>query len=120
MNERYEGQCHCGAIKFSFEGKTIDAGLRCNCSICARKGALMSTQVIPEEDIKLNIKDDESLGLYQFGEATAKHYFCLHCGIYTHHETARFPDAYRVNLGCIDSVNTFELSASVFDGKHLL
>lgn len=119
MKRIYEGQCHCGAIHFRFEGEEIKEGIRCNCSICARKGALMSAQVIPEEELTIRAKDD-ALGLYQFGSGTAKHYFCRNCGIYTHHETARFPDAYRVNLGCIDELETLDIPYNLFDGKNLL
>ena len=119
MTEKYQGSCHCGAINFSYQGEKIDKGLRCNCSICKRKGAMMSTEVIPIE--KLNIDAEEgALGLYQFGAKTAKHFFCRHCGIYPFHETARAPGHYRVNLGCIDAVDAFALEADVFDGKNLL
>ena len=47
MTQHYEGSCHCGAIKFSYDGEEITAGLRCTCSICTRKGAMMSTEAIP-------------------------------------------------------------------------
>jgi len=119
MSENYQGSCHCGAIEFSYEGEKIEKGLRCNCSICSRKGAMMSTEMIPEE--KLHIKaDKDTLGLYQFGQKTAKHFFCNRCGIYPFHETARAPGHYRVNLGCIEGIDTFALQADVFDGKHKL
>jgi hypothetical protein len=48
MSEYYQGKCHCGAVGFSFEGEKIEKGLRCNCSICTRKGAMMSPQAIPK------------------------------------------------------------------------
>ena len=60
----------------------------------------------------------EFIGLYQFDSKVAKHYFCKRCGIYTHHETARYPGKYRVNLGCIDEVDTFTLEYDVFDGRN--
>lgn len=119
MTVHYEGSCHCGAIKFSYDGEKIDRGLRCNCSMCARKGAIMSTEVIAGDNLKITA-DDDAIGLYQFGAKTAKHYFCRNCGIYTHHETARFPGHYRVNLGCIDGLESTQLEADLFDGKHLL
>lgn len=72
-------------------------------------------------DNVLNVKYEKgALGLYQFGAKTAKHYFCRNCGIYTHHETARFPGHYRVNLGCIEGMDTTQLDADLFDGKQLL
>ena len=116
---QYQGSCHCGAIKFSFESGPIAKGLRCNCSMCSRKGAMMSPDVIAPDKFVIDAQQD-MLGLYQFGAGTAKHYFCKGCGIYTFHVTARVPDHYRVNLGCVEGVDPFALEAEVFDGKHLL
>lgn len=116
---QYQGSCHCGAVKFSFESDPITKGLRCNCSLCSRKGAMMSPEVIAPDKIIIDAQQD-MLGLYQFGARTAKHYFCKSCGIYTFHVTARVPDHYRVNLGCVEGVDHFALEAEVFDGKHLL
>ena len=115
----YHGSCHCGAIRFSFESEPITKGIRCNCSICARKGAMMTPFVIAPDKFVINAEEG-ALGLYQFGTKTAKHYFCTRCGIYPFHETSRIPDHFRVNLGCIDGVDPFSLDADVFDGKHLL
>lgn len=115
----YTGSCHCGAVRFSFESEEITKGLRCNCSMCARKGAMMLADPVPEAQLTIEAEDG-ALGLYQFGVRTARHYFCRHCGIYPFHETARKAGYYRVNLGCVDGVDTFLLPADVFDGKHLL
>ncbi|OQX31232.1 MAG: aldehyde-activating protein [Candidatus Sedimenticola endophacoides] len=115
----YQGSCHCGAVRFAYEGETIERGLRCNCSICARKGAMMSSEIIPPERLHIEAREG-TLGLYQFGAATARHFFCRECGIYPFHQTARKPDHYRVNLGCVEGVDTFALECDLFDGKHLL
>lgn len=116
----YQGACHCGAVRFHFTiDQAIDRGVRCNCSLCARKGAMMTPFVIPPEAFHIDAEPG-ALGLYQFGERTAKHHFCNRCGIYTFHVTARVPDHYRANLACIDGVDTFSLEADVFDGAHLL
>ena len=115
----YQGSCHCGAIRFSFESEPIGKGLRCTCSICSRKGALMSPQPIAPERFHIDAEEG-ALGLYQFGRKTARHYFCTHCGIYPFHTTSRVPDHFRANLGCVDGVDTFTLPFDVFDGKHLL
>jgi hypothetical protein len=119
MDRKYQGSCHCGAIQFEFEGEEIKQGLRCNCSLCSRKGAMMNNYVIPPEAFHIKAKEG-CLGLYQFGAKTAKHYFCKVCGIYPFHVTARVPDHFRVNLGCVEGVDPFQLEYEVFDGKHLL
>jgi len=116
---RYQGSCHCGAVRFAFEGDEITHGLRCNCSMCGRRGALMSPVPIPNDELQIEAEEG-MLGLYQFGAKTAKHYFCKRCGIYPFHETARKPGHMRVNLGCVDGIEPLELEAELFDGKHLL
>lgn len=115
----YQGSCHCGAVRFSYEGEPIEKGLRCTCSMCARKGAMMTSEMIPPENFTIDAEEGV-LGLYQFGIKTAKHYFCKHCGIYTFHETARKIGYFRANIGCIDGVDPFALEADVFDGKNLM
>ncbi len=114
----YQGRCHCGAVSFSFEGPEIDQGLRCNCSICARKGSVMSAFTLAPEKVNIESKEG-ALSTYQFGSNVAKHHFCNHCGIYTFHETLRIPGHYRVNLGCIEGINCLDLSVTVFDGAAL-
>ena len=119
MTEHYHGSCHCGAIKFSFESETITEGLRCSCSICSRKGAMMTVDAMPRASLKVEA-DEKNLGLYQFGSEVAKHYFCKNCGIFTHNETLRMPGHMRVNLGCIENLDTSEFKVKVFDGRNLI
>lgn len=114
----YQGQCHCGDIKFEFETDSISKGLRCNCSLCKRKGALMSDFILSAAELKITAKTD-ALGTYQFGSDVAKHHFCLNCGIYPFHETMRRPGYYRVNLGCIDALDSLSSPYEVFDGASL-
>lgn len=115
---KYQGKCHCGAIEFSFEHENINQGLHCNCSICSRKGALMSNFTLAPDEINIAVKGD-NLAQYSFDSGVAKHYFCKTCGIYPFHETMRMPGHYRVNLGCIDELDTLQLSFELFDGKSL-
>jgi hypothetical protein len=119
MTQHYEGSCHCGAVRFSYDGEEITSGLRCTCSICSRKGAMMSPEAIPVDALKVEAEPDD-LGLYQFDTKIAKHYFCRRCGIYTHNEMARKPGYCRVNLGCIEGLDTGDFEVAVFDGKNLL
>ena len=119
MSQHYEGSCHCGAIKFSYDGEEITRGLRCSCSICSRKGAMMSTEAIPAEALKIEANPD-NVGLYEFDSKVAKHYFCKICGIYTHNEMLRIPGHCRVNIGCIEDLDTSGFEVTVFDGRNLL
>ena len=78
----------------------------------------MSSFTLAPEEIDIQTKD-EALGLYQFGTKIAKHFFCKTCGIYPFHETMRKPGHYRVNLGCIDEIDTNDLEVEIFDGKSI-
>lgn len=119
MNE-YTGSCHCGAVHFRFQSdQSMTRGLRCNCSLCKRKGAAMSVETVAPEQVQIEAQEGQ-LGLYQFGKMTAKHYFCRTCGVYTFHETARQPGFYRFNLGCIDGVDPLPAEIELFDGENLL
>ena len=114
---KYRGSCHCGAVRFSFDGEEITSGLRCTCSICARKGALMTPFTIAPS--AFNIESGKtSLAIYQFDSKIAKHYFCKNCGIYPFHETAKVPGHFRANIACLDNVDVFSLAVDVFDGKN--
>ena len=100
-------KCHCGAIEAEINApENLKKILRCNCSLCKRKGAVMS--MVKNEDFKIT-KGIDKLKLYQFHTKTAKHYFCSICGIYTHHNPRINPAMTGFNLGCIDEINTFDL-----------
>ena len=116
----YNGSCHCGNVHFSFQHEDeISSGLQCNCSLCIRRGAVMTDFVIPPDELNITVKQKDSLGLYEFDNKTAHHYFCKICGIYPFHQTFRMPDHYRVNLGCVDGIDPYTLETSLFDGKAI-
>jgi len=125
MSERtYCGSCHCGAVRFRFKSDTITSGCRCNCSICIRKGIVMSSDYIPPHAFELERSD--SLAVYQFGDKDVCHYFCTTCGISPFTGVASLPESYegpakigdrRVNLGCVEGLNPLELEITVLDGR---
>ncbi len=117
--KEYTGSCHCGAIRFTFSGPdSIDSGLRCNCSICRRKGATMTGFTVAPDEISIDVKDD-ALATYEFGSQVAKHHFCRKCGIYPFHQTMRKPGHYRINAGCIEGLDSSSLPFAVFDGASI-
>ena len=81
--------CHCKKIELDVNlPDEPNILLRCNCSICVRKGAIMA--MVGPNDLKI-IKGQEFLKTYTFHTNKAKHYFCSNCGIYTHHNPRRNP-----------------------------
>lgn len=122
--KNYSGSCHCGAVRFSFESDEMTAGCRCNCSICIRRGMVMSSQYIPAD--RFELEGEDSLVAYQFGDKDMCHYFCRTCGICPFSRVARLPANYqggakvgdrRVNLGCIDGLDPWTLKIELIDGR---
>ena len=110
-------KCHCGSIEAEINNtESLDKILRCNCSLCKRKGAVMS--MVKNENFKI-LKGADKLKLYQFHTKVAKHYFCSLCGVYTHHNPRSNPLMTGFNLGCIDEIDTFQLkNISINDGLN--
>ena len=109
-------KCHCGAVEAEINvSENLEKILKCNCSICKRKGAVIS--MVKNENFKLT-KGKEKLSLYQFHTNVAYHYFCSICGIYTHHNPRSNPLMTGFNLGCVDEVDTFSLKDILINDGH--
>ena len=112
---KYTGSCHCSAVQFEFDAE-ITSGIQCDCSLCKRRNAVMLR--IPKENFHL-LKGAEALSLYEWNTRMAKHYFCRHCGIYTHHQPRTRADMIGVNLGCVDDLDASKLPVERIQGSQL-
>ena len=61
---------------------------------------------------------DSALGDYQFGTGAAHHYFCCRCGVKSFYQPRSHPEAYSVNLRCVDEGTIDSVKTSVFDGRN--
>ena len=108
IQSKHRATCHCGAVVLELD---LPHGIvnprRCDCSICRRKGAVVAS--VRLDGIRI-VSGAEHLTLYQFNTHTAKHYFCSHCGIYTHHQRRSHPDEYGFNVGCLEGVNPLAIA----------
>ncbi|MBF9047614.1 GFA family protein [Rhodobacterales bacterium LSUCC0031] len=107
MIEAYDAACHCGKVRFRV---TLAGGLtsarRCTCSYCTMRGAVAVSASL---DAITFLAGEEALTLYQFGSHTARHFFCAHCGIYTHHQRRSNPHQFGVNLACLQGISVWDL-----------
>ena len=92
--------CHCGKVELEIKESegALNKFLRCNCTLCKKKGYIMT--FAPIKDVKI-MKGEDKLKLYQYHTKVAEHYFCQECGIYTHHKMRSRPDTFGLNVGCI-------------------
>lgn len=78
----------------------------------------MTEYVISQNDLTITAIAG-ALSTYEFGSCVAKHHFCNRCGIYPFHQTLRKPGDYRVNIGCLEGIDSTALPYQVFDGASL-
>lgn len=111
------GACHCRKVRFRVQ--LIDGlhtARRCNCSYCRMRGAVAVSADL--DDMHITAGEDQ-LKLYQFNTMAAKHWFCLNCGIYTHHQRRSNPNQLGVNVACLEGVSPFDFSeVPVNDGVN--
>ena len=102
-----KGRCHCGAVEFEVRSESGPEGLkRCDCSLCARKGAIMASALLSDLTVT---RGEDKLSLYQWNTHTARHYFCSICGIYTHHRRRKAPNEYGYNVACLEGIDIASL-----------
>ncbi|MDE2404830.1 MAG: GFA family protein [Sphingomonadales bacterium] len=113
----HHGGCHCGTVRFTVRlAEGLDRPVRCNCSYCRMKGAVMA--FAPLADLALTAGAD-AIATYQFHSGAAKHHFCPRCGIHTHHQRRFDPTLYAVNLACLDGVSPYDFAeVPVIDGSR--
>jgi hypothetical protein len=115
----YKARCHCGRVRFSFRSPEITTGARCDCSLCVRRGAVLSSRYIPAADFTPH-KEPRDLGNYLWNEKVLNNYFCKTCGIFTYiADGENGKDGYRVNLGCVEGIDALALEIRVIDGKSV-
>ena len=117
IKPKHKASCHCGAVVLELDlPNGIVDPRRCDCSMCRRRGTIVAS--VPLSGIAV-VQGEEALTLYQFNTNTAKHYFCSHCGIYTHHRRRSNPGQYGYNVGCLKGVNPFALDGvPTYDGVN--
>jgi hypothetical protein len=112
----YGGSCHCGNISFEVEGELTQV-VACNCSICARKGALL--WAVPRDKLRL-IGSEQGIGTYTFNNHVIAHRFCRTCGIHPFAEnTAGNKREAYVNVRCLDGIDPASFPMIQFDGRSM-
>jgi hypothetical protein len=113
----HTGGCHCGKVRYEV---TIapDSGISCNCSMCSKKGTLLSFVGADAFTLKSGEGD---LTDYQFNKHVIHHLFCKHCGV-TSFARGVGPggkEMVAVNLRCLDGIDLDKVEVKKFDGKSL-
>ncbi|KCB24229.1 GFA family protein [Bordetella hinzii] len=111
----YHGSCHCGDVRFAFEGE-FGPALACNCSICQRKGSLL--WFMPRDALRLETPD-APLSRYTFNSHRIAHQFCPRCGIHPF-AWAQDPSGKEmaaVNIRCLEDIDLDAIGIKHYDGR---
>ena len=115
---RYEGSCHCGAIRFEVELDLSKGASRCNCSVCTKIAP--TTHVVKPAAFTLRTNEEGS-GVYEWGGKSAKRFFCTRCGVHCYgrgYLDVLGGDYVSVNLNCLDDFDPGQVQVVYFDGRH--
>lgn len=93
--------CHCGAVTYEVRAEISDF-YRCDCSLCARRGAVMSRVA---NDALVILAGADKLTLYPWNTHIARRYFCSVCGVYPFHRQRSSPDHTAINVLCLDGLD---------------
>jgi hypothetical protein len=112
--QTYEGGCHCAQVRFRVAA-ALEEVVRCNCSICTKKGFLHL--IVPLAQFEL-VSGADDLTVYAFNTGTAKHQFCRRCGVHPFYVPRSDPDKIDVNVRCLEGVDLDRLKVDPFDGAN--
>jgi hypothetical protein len=117
MSTTYHASCHCGNVTIQVEG-SIDSGLSCNCSMCARRASLL--WFVPRSSLRLTTPE-QATATYMFNKHVIKHRFCPNCGIHVFGEGTdpKGNAVAAVNLRCVQGIDLTAVPVHDFDGKAL-
>jgi hypothetical protein len=99
-------------VRFRARAERLTA-IRCNCSICTKKGYLH--WIVPPEDFEL-LQGHDDCSTYRFNTEVARHTFCATCGIHPFYYPRSHPEHIDVNVHCLDERPQFDVE--VFDGQN--
>ena len=70
--------------------------------------------MVPHDRFEL-LSGRDALTSYRFGSGAADHLFCSNCGVKSFYQPRSHPDAWSVNVNCLDEAP--ELAVEQFDGR---
>jgi hypothetical protein len=113
---KYQGSCHCQAVKFEVEDIDLEKVITCNCSYCGRQGFILG--FVPADQFTL-LTPDAPLTEYRFNTQKISHQFCPTCGVQGFGSgTNKDGSAVRmINVRCLESVDIASLNPTPVNGK---
>ncbi len=115
--QTYRGGCHCGRVGYEV-ATALNLVIACNCSICQKRGYLLT--FVPRPEFKL-LSGEHDQTDYQFNKKIIHHLFCKTCGVssFSIGTGPNQQEMVAVNVRCLDDIDLDALTVTPFDGKSL-
>ncbi len=110
----HHGKCHCGQVCFEFDAPATMDVTDCNCSMCAMTG--YEHVFVPKGDLRF-LSGEDYLTEYRFNTGQAVHMFCQSCGIKPLYQPRSHPNAWSVNMRCVQAGTLTIGKRIAFDGS---
>lgn len=113
---KYQGGCHCGAVRFEVELDLSRGGTMCNCTICT-KIAQVGAIAKPAQFRLLQGEDQ----LTTYPNAIGARKFCKTCGVHGFgfgHLDMLGGDFVSINLNALDDFDRGKIGIKYWDGRH--
>ncbi len=113
--QTHKGSCHCGHVQYEINADIKNA-IECNCSICLRKGTIL-TFVGPDQ-FKILLGHDLMTD-YQFNKKNLHHQFCKTCGVtsFIYGTNPKGELMYAINVRTLENFDIKKLEIKSVDGK---
>lgn len=112
--QTHSGGCHCKKVRFTVN-IAADSGIACNCSICSKKGSLLSFADAASFELQ---SGEDNLTDYQFNKNVIHHTFCKTCGV-TSFARGTLPNGkpmVAINIRCLDGFDLEKVTINHHDG----
>ena len=76
------GKCHCGNLEFELTWPEAAAEVparACDCTFCTKHGGVWTSH--PDARLRLSMRDETQVSVYEFGTRTAQFHVCSRCGV---------------------------------------
>jgi hypothetical protein len=119
------GSCHCGKVSFTIDGEIPPKLIRCTCSFCSKRGALLA--YFAPGQLRATGEGGEG-ATYRWNTRLVAHHFCDACGCATWTDSPAFQRdgswdqvtrRLGVNARLFDGFDAEAAPVEVIDGKHL-
>lgn len=114
--QTYRGSCHCGNVKYEVDVDLENPVIGCNCSMCQRKGSLLT--FVGEQAFRLKAGADATTD-YTFNQNVIHHLFCKTCGVtsYARGTNRDGSPMFAINARCLEGVEIDDLKINKYDGR---